>query len=235
MIKSSISNSGVNEYDWITDCYHNRGNNRQEMAFTEYHRAMNILKQQHGAYKMLGLGLNASDIVGEEVTVACVDSHGTYVYLNMESVQNALHIRNKSIEWNICSNSLHYESLPMYSDLSFLYKEMLNMDKDLYIMVYNGDVDPGINVLGSEWFVDDLGLAEMSGYKWRQWFINDNDGKQCGGWTKNFQRLSFVTIRGAGHMVYIYFVYETKNMLLNILYSTTTGSSIQTGTSSKNV
>ena len=49
--------------------------------------------------------------------------------------------------------------------------------------------------------MDDLNLTMMNGYEWRQWFINDTNGKQCGGWTKNFERLMFVTVRGAGHMV----------------------------------
>ena len=194
MIKSQISDAGVNEYDIITDCYHNNEDGAHEMPFDEYQRAMRVLKQQSSVYK--------DDTLDDEVTVACVDSHGAYVYMNMESVQNALHIRNKSIEWNICSNSLHYDSLGMYNDLSFLYKEMLAMDEDLYIMVYNGDVDPGINVLGSQWFVNDLGLDKVEGYGWREWYIDDAvNGKQIGGWTENFERISFVSVRGAGHMV----------------------------------
>ena len=36
---------------------------------------------------------------------------------------------------------------------------------------------------------------------WREWYIEDSNGKQVGGWTKDFDRIHFVTVRGSGHMV----------------------------------
>lgn len=196
LVQNQLSDLGVNEYDWITDCYHNDALARHELPFDEYRRAMRVLKQRRDPQAQ---GVE----VDSEVTVLCVDSHGAYVYMNMPSVQRALHIRNASAatEWNICSDELQYDSLAMYDDLAWLYREMLEMDDQLYVMVYNGDVDPGINVLGSEWFVDDLGAAPLSGYAWREWFVDGENGKQVGGWTENFERVSFVSVRGAGHMV----------------------------------
>jgi len=49
--------------------------------------------------------------------------------------------------------------------------------------------------LGNEWFVDDLNYTTLDEY--RQWFYDN----QIAGWTQDYEHVSFVTVRGAGHMV----------------------------------
>ena len=50
---------------------------------------------------------------------------------------------------------------------------------------------------GDEWFVDDLKLAVLN--DWREWFALNST--QVAGWTKDFERIHMVTVRGSGHMV----------------------------------
>eukprot|EP01083_Nonionella_stella_P262424 892368_1 len=126
----------------------------------------------------------------------CLDAKGATTYLNEPKVKAALHVKT-SITWSICSNHLNYRS--QYRDLTDTYKAIFSMDSNVYATVYNGDTDTACNFLGDEWFVDDLGLTAQN--TWREWFITDTNGQQVGGWTKDFARLHFVTVRGSGHMV----------------------------------
>ena len=85
-----------------------------------------------------------------------------------------------------------------------IYKSIFSMDSNIYGLVYNGDTDLACNFLGDEWFVDDLGYTQTNEY--REWFVNstqDYNAPQVAGWTKNYDRISFVTVRGSGHMVCI--------------------------------
>ena len=76
------------------------------------------------------------------------------------------------------------------------------MDSDIYAVVYNGDTDMACDFLGDEWFVEDLNYTSISEY--REWFIDATqsyNSEQVGGWTIDYDRISFVTVRGSGHMV----------------------------------
>ena len=98
----------------------------------------------------------------------------------------------------ICSSSLKYEGI--YDDLTQVYKDIFSMDASVYATVYNGDTDLSCNFLGDEWFVDDLALTAKDDYK--EWYYEDaQSGRQVGGWTKDFDKIAFVTVRGSGHMV----------------------------------
>ncbi len=72
------------------------------------------------------------------------------------------------------------------------------MDKEIWTTIYNGDTDLACNMLGDEWFVDDL-MGIQGDDNYRTWKLEGSS--QVAGWTKDWDRLSFVTVRGAGHMV----------------------------------
>eukprot|EP01084_Bolivina_argentea_P106689 190867_1 len=126
----------------------------------------------------------------------CLDSKGAITYLNRVDVKNALHVKT-SITWDICSDHLSYTR--QYGDLTATYKAIFAADSTIYATVYNGDTDTSCNFLGDSWFVNDLNLPQTKA--WREWTYNDVAGTQVGGWTRDFQRLHFVTVRGSGHMV----------------------------------
>jgi len=130
--------------------------------------------------------------------VPCLDTSGADIFLNRNDVRKALHISPKVTDkWSICSSTLDYEA--KYDDLSAVYRDIFALDHKIYALVYNGDTDLSCNFLMDEWFVDDLELPSNGVH--REWYFEDANGKQIGGWTKDFDRLSFVTVRGSGHMV----------------------------------
>jgi len=199
---SMTTNDGsINVYDWITDCY--RHNDATLNSDGEYSRAMNtIYNRLKDKNKYFKSAMDTVYGVDEQINVICINSNGAYNYLNRKDVRTAIHIPSTldNVEWNICSDILNYESLSVYDNENWLYQSMWNMDDSLYAMVYNGDADPGINFLVSQWFVDDFNQSITNDY--RQWFVEyDDNGGQVGGWTIDYEKITFVTVRGAGHMV----------------------------------
>ncbi|CAK9177476.1 unnamed protein product [Ilex paraguariensis] len=126
----------------------------------------------------------------------CVEDE-TVSYLNRQDVQQALHARLVGVRrWDVCSNILDYELLnieiPTISILGSLIKE------GIAVLVYSGDQDSVIPLIGSRTLVHDLArkLGLNTTVPYRVWF----GGQQVGGWTQVYgNMLSFATIRGASH------------------------------------
>ena len=67
--------------------------------------------------------------------------------------------------------------------------------KNLKILVYSGDVDAIVPTVGTRAWLSKLSLKEQ--IPTRPWYV----GKQVGGWTTKYDKLTFTTIRNAGHFV----------------------------------
>ncbi|KAK6136258.1 hypothetical protein DH2020_029989 [Rehmannia glutinosa] len=74
-----------------------------------------------------------------------------------------------------------------------VYRELLH--SGLRIWIFSGDTDAVIPVTSTRYSIDALKLPTVS--PWRAWY----DDGQVGGWTQEYDGLSFVTVRGAGHEV----------------------------------
>nr|AGT16526.1 serine carboxypeptidase-like protein [Saccharum hybrid cultivar R570] len=68
-------------------------------------------------------------------------------------------------------------------------------DAGLRVWVYSGDTDARVPVTSTRYALRKLGLASVE--PWREWFTSD----QVGGYTVAYDGLTFITVRGAGHMV----------------------------------
>ena len=67
-------------------------------------------------------------------------------------------------------------------------------------MIYHGDVDFMCDFIGGEWAIESMKLATIDAYQ--PWHVLDSDGtNQTGGFFKQYDKnMTFVTIKGAGHM-----------------------------------
>lgn len=74
-----------------------------------------------------------------------------------------------------------------------VYLKLLSLG--LRALVYNGDTDMACNFLGDQWFVEDLGLKATT--KYQTWIHED----QIAGFYQMFGNITFLTVKGAGHMV----------------------------------
>jgi len=182
--------SDLDPYNIYGSCFHNAEEKQkldEQGLLYSHDKLMHELKHtNHDLYEQL------------KGVPPCTDAVGATTWLNRADVRSALHISSKAQTWSICSNTLHYSHT--VSNLANYYKGIFNMDSSVWSTVYNGDTDTVCNFLGDEWFVEDLGYKALD--SWREWYYESaNDGTQVGGWTKDYNRIRFVTVRGAGHMV----------------------------------
>ncbi|KAF0902205.1 hypothetical protein E2562_014445 [Oryza meyeriana var. granulata] len=124
----------------------------------------------------------------------CVD-YRVIDYLNRGDVQEALHANVSGAipyRWAPCSDALTNwtdtppSTLPAIADL---------VGAGLRVWVYSGDTDDRVPVTSTRYALRKLKLKTVK--PWREWFTSD----QVGGYTVLYDGLTFVTIRGAGHMV----------------------------------
>eukprot|EP00727_Mastigamoeba_balamuthi_P000551 m51a1_g10493 putative serine carboxypeptidase (469) ;mRNA; f:74889-76788 len=123
----------------------------------------------------------------------CLDNYAI-PYMNQPEVQKALHaIPTKwtggaARGFNYSADDMHVNQIP-------LYHEMFRSSRPLRILVYSGDFDGAVPFPGTQMWISCLGRPVKSG--WRTWHY---DGQVAGG-VIDYDRISFATIKGAGHMV----------------------------------
>eukprot|EP01126_Amoeba_proteus_P040174 TRINITY_DN4273_c0_g1_i4.p1 TRINITY_DN4273_c0_g1~~TRINITY_DN4273_c0_g1_i4.p1 ORF type:complete len:435 (-),score=60.36 TRINITY_DN4273_c0_g1_i4:102-1406(-) len=127
--------------------------------------------------------------------VPCVDSAHADVYLNTRAVQHAIHVKT-SITWSICSDLVDFNgspdpTLPIYQSL---------LSHGIRVLIYSGDTDMMVPYTDSEWWTTHAGFTESSA--WHPWFYTDLAGQQVAGMATEYaEGLTFVTVKGSGHMV----------------------------------
>lgn len=127
----------------------------------------------------------------------CVEDETTK-YLNRKDVQTAFNVNLVGgNQWSLCSNIISYD----YEDLLVPSLPLLGtlVKSGVRVLVYSGDQDSAIPLLGTRSLVSslakNLGLNTAVPYKY--WLQN----RQVGGWTQVYgDILSFATIRGASHI-----------------------------------
>lgn len=199
-VQQIVYNSGLNIYNLYADCaggvpstasvengylvIHDLGNNFINHRWSSSERT-----------KLLGL---AAIVKSVKLDPPCVNSTASTLYLNNPYVKTALHISPKALNWEICSAEVNLNYNRIYMDVKKQYMKLLGAMK-YRILVYNGDVDMACNFLGDEWFVESL--QQQTEVKRRPWLYFNGETQQIGGFVKEFSNLTFLTVKGSGHMV----------------------------------
>ncbi|KAL2485527.1 Serine carboxypeptidase-like 40 [Abeliophyllum distichum] len=117
----------------------------------------------------------------------CSDTYVEY-YLNNADVQSALH--TKPTIWTGCRSYNWTDSpdtiLPVIKDL---------IENGLRVWIYSGDIDANVPVTSSRYSISSLKLPIQTA--WRPWYLDN----EVGGYVVEYKGLTFVTVRGAGHLV----------------------------------
>ncbi|KAH9186644.1 hypothetical protein AeNC1_011378 [Aphanomyces euteiches] len=121
----------------------------------------------------------------------CHDNYMT-AYLKLQSVQDAVHVTGGHIEWDQCADINYSRSR------SALQKYPTILNASLKALIYSGDTDSVVNFLGTQRWISREGLNLTVVDAWKGWFGPD---KQQAGYTTEYQNLTFMTVKGAGHMV----------------------------------
>ncbi|OUZ99791.1 Peptidase S10 [Macleaya cordata] len=116
-------------------------------------------------------------------------------YLNIPQVQKALHANVTSLpyRWESCSRMIG--GLWNDSPLTVLPVIQELMTSGIGVWIYSGDTDGRVPVTSSRYAINNLGTSVKT--KWYPWYIEE----EVGGYAVEYQNLTFVTIRGAGHFV----------------------------------
>ena len=87
------------------------------------------------------------------------------------------------------------------------------MEAGLRIMIYSGDVDGSVPFIGTRKWIKLLNMEMKQDHT--QWYLDD----QVAGWFEVYSGLTFVTVRGAGHMVPQYKPPQALKMINSFLFN----------------
>lgn len=128
----------------------------------------------------------------------CPSQDGLTNYMNRKDVQKAIHIcpAFDGGKWIPCGNIPYTMQYPILKGgLAPQMQKLLHSPRNLNLLIYNGDVDMVCNFLGDEWFVEDLNMRVVRTYS--PWSV---DGI-ISGYVKFYDGITFLTVKGSGHMV----------------------------------
>ncbi|XP_051884131.1 lysosomal protective protein-like [Pristis pectinata] len=123
----------------------------------------------------------------------CINDTAQWTWLNRADVRTALHIPENVQGWELCSQTISRTYGRIYTTMHDFYLALLS--KGLRVLVYNGDTDMACNFLGGNWFVRALNQVKTVDYQ--PWICNN----QVAGYYEQYENLTFLTVKGAGHMV----------------------------------
>jgi len=130
------------------------------------------------------------------ISPPCINSDKATTYLNMPSVQKAIHVQ-QGINWTICTEDINYNSNT--NSVIPIYKELLK--SQFKVLIYSGDTDGAVPYTGTAAWTESLNLPVIT--SWTQWSIvrADGAGDQVAGFITEYDGLTFLTVKGSGHMV----------------------------------
>ncbi|KAL3160666.1 hypothetical protein ABBQ32_010583 [Trebouxia sp. C0010 RCD-2024] len=127
----------------------------------------------------------------------CVDDE-VEIYFNREDVQKAMHANTTGMPgpWLGCNPLIAYSMDDLFTSMLPKYRDILKHEADLDILIFSGDVDGIVPVIGTRRWVASLQLPVVK--EWRPWYSHTG---QVGGYVEVYDGLTFSTVRNAGHMV----------------------------------
>nr|AIC75882.1 serine carboxypeptidases [Radopholus similis] len=188
---------GLNPYDLYRDCDPNPGRNSVKMEAIKrgvvpsrmlrrfYSNATRTMRRR------LQGSLRAS-LYGTP-SVPCMNDTDMTTYMNSADVRKALHIPANVGHWDICSDDITENYQKQYDDTSPFFKTILGAH--VRTLLYYGDTDMACNFMLGQQFSARLGYKRAIGKQ--PWKFD----RQVGGFKTIYAKgLTYLTVRGAGHM-----------------------------------
>ncbi|XP_022158143.1 serine carboxypeptidase II-2 isoform X2 [Momordica charantia] len=124
----------------------------------------------------------------------CTEKHSV-AYFNLPEVQKALHVDPKHAPamWETCSELINTNWKDSAGSVLDIYRELIH--SGLRIWVFSGDTDSILPITSTRYSIDALELPQTG--PWHAWY----DDGQVGGWIQEYEGLTLVSVRGAGHEV----------------------------------
>ncbi|XP_019230874.1 PREDICTED: serine carboxypeptidase II-3-like, partial [Nicotiana attenuata] len=125
----------------------------------------------------------------------CSDNY-VYSYLNTAEVQKALNVRGLPYSWAPCNWGIHIGWKDSPDTVLPIFQEL--MQSGIRVWIYSGDTDNVLPVTTTRYAINKMGTPVKT--PWYPW----NFQGEVGGYAVEYQNLTFVTVRGAGHFVSSY-------------------------------
>ncbi|XP_061670133.1 cathepsin A-like [Syngnathoides biaculeatus] len=181
-----VYNSGLNEYALYLNC-EGRGGFHPGYGWAMSHLFKNYRKRSNELSDRQSFVISLSEVP------PCINSTAQASWLNRGDVRKALHIPDTLPPWDLCSDIVGKGYTNLYATVKDVYLKLLSFG--LRALVYNGDTDMACNFLGDQWFVEELGIEATTRYQ--PWRLDD----QVAGFYQQYGNVTFLTVKGAGHMV----------------------------------
>lgn len=182
---------GLNPYDLYRDCDPNPSINSERMTLML--RGVAAGFESIGKHKMnesLISFLRANEpLLGD---APCLNDSDVITYMNDYNVRAALNIPTGLSRWDICSNQVTTTYQKQYGDMAPFVKKIVAAN--VRVLLYYGDTDMACNFMMGQQFSNQLGLKRTLGKT--PWKLD----RQIAGFKTLFDGLTFITVRGAGHM-----------------------------------
>jgi carboxypeptidase C (cathepsin A) len=124
----------------------------------------------------------------------CIDSTGPDTYFNREDVKAALNV-NVKLNWEMCSSRIGKSYIRDKTQGSYyLYPKLIN--SGMKILIYSGDTDAAVPFNGTQQWISNLRLPILSA--WRSWRVDQDN---LAGYRTIYDGLTFVVVKGTGHVV----------------------------------
>ncbi|XP_031382927.1 serine carboxypeptidase 1-like [Punica granatum] len=193
--------SGLNPYDILEPCYQYTSavkENKSESMSSSFMTQKRFTRISGRRWFVRALGRDGRVPLTSQaeatVHVPCINDDVATAWLNDESVRKAIHAAPTSVAgpWMICSDRVDYSG-----DVDSLIPYHKNLTSQGYrALIYSGDHDRVIPFTGTQAWTRSLGYKIVE--QWRSWLSN----KQVAGYLQAYDKnLTFLTIKGAGHMV----------------------------------
>lgn len=169
--------SGINPYNMYANCYND---NKKDRPLQK--------RYEHDYFMRTGRRLpdNFESII-------CLDERPVTTYLQRKDVRQALFVPDNLPAWEICSEEVSYTYGRIYSEMQSRVQQAANAG--VRVLLYNGDVDMACNFLMGQRFSDLLGFTKT------QTKTHFKVNGQIGGYHTQYDKVEYVSVRGAGHMV----------------------------------
>jgi len=126
----------------------------------------------------------------------CVEWAGIVNYLTNSTVRDALHIPVSAPEWDFCNDTIN-ENYARNLEYGSYYAYPYLMSFHIKILIFSGDCDAAVPFTGTREWIQSLNLTTKTPFQpW--YYAADN---QVAGFIQEFNGLTYVTMKGAGHMV----------------------------------
>lgn len=179
---------GLNPYDLYRDCDPNPSVNSNRMTSNR----IGILPRSFIVHQSKSSNFRRKQFPRFGASVPCLNDTDLLTYMNDPEVRIALNIPSNLGTWDICSDKITESYKKQYTDMTPFVQKIVKAN--VRVLLYYGDTDMACNFMMGQQFASQLGFPRVLGKT--PWKYN----KQIAGFKTLYKGVTYITIRGAGHM-----------------------------------